>query len=238
MRCRKVRSFLSAYCNDELTPNRIDAVADHLDNCADCRREETLYRSILDASRKVSTKKTSADFNNKLMNRIAQERFKETRTKAYLPKRAPLFSWSKVVPAVAAVCLVLFVSAVTYNNYSSSSISQPLAVNTNNDDGDDSYLTVMPTNNPNLKNNVATVDKNWSFNRQLAQAERINKISNVLTSSASSDFYNSPFEFRTSNNQIVEIPLPFVKSYFIIRPVIKVYVSPDNTNGKEDARGF
>ena len=43
MRCRRTRSFLSAYSNDELTGRQKRAVAEHLAECAECRREEAVY---------------------------------------------------------------------------------------------------------------------------------------------------------------------------------------------------
>ena len=46
MRCRKVRSFLSAYCSDELNVRRKLAVSEHLSACSSCRQQDALIRSM------------------------------------------------------------------------------------------------------------------------------------------------------------------------------------------------
>ncbi len=55
----------------------------------------------------------SNDFNNRLMRRIANERFAETRTQAhkqsnqaFLPKNAPHFAFGKLIPAVVSVAAI------------------------------------------------------------------------------------------------------------------------------------
>ncbi len=59
----------------------------------------------------------SADFNNKLMERIAQERFAETRSnarsKAFLPQKAPSFVFRRLVPALASVTAVAALAVVS-----------------------------------------------------------------------------------------------------------------------------
>jgi len=109
MRCRKVRSFLSAYCSGELDRRHNRAVSEHLLTCAACRREEAVYRQMVEAVAEVPQMGITEDFNSRLLNRIAQERFAETRTKAYMPKPAPLFLWRRVAPVLATFCLAVFV---------------------------------------------------------------------------------------------------------------------------------
>ena len=108
MRCQKVRSYLSAYCNDELAGRKKLAVDEHLSTCALCRKEESLYNAMFAAKSEIGSLEVSNDFNNNLLNRIANERFAETRTKAYHPQRPPLMVWSKVVPAVVSAFVVVF----------------------------------------------------------------------------------------------------------------------------------
>ena len=111
MRCRKVRSFLSAYCNDELTGRKRLAVREHLSTCCDCRREEAFYGSMKTAAGELPGLSVSADFNPQLLNRIARERFAETRTRAFLPRRAPIVSWSRAVPILAIVPVLALAAA-------------------------------------------------------------------------------------------------------------------------------
>lgn len=47
MSCRDIRNDLSAYLDDELSPERRERVSAHLESCADCRAElETLRRTV------------------------------------------------------------------------------------------------------------------------------------------------------------------------------------------------
>ncbi|MCK4462475.1 MAG: zf-HC2 domain-containing protein, partial [candidate division Zixibacteria bacterium] len=113
MRCRKVRSFLSAYCRDELQSNRRRQVSEHLLACPACRRQETVCRDMNTTLQEMPTLKATDGFNQRLLQRVAQERFAETRTKAYQPKSAPLFLWRKLVPVMATACIALLAVIVT-----------------------------------------------------------------------------------------------------------------------------
>jgi len=203
MRCRKVRSFLSAYCNDELTGRKKLAISEHLSTCSSCRREEAAIQSISLATRQVSELKVSDDFNTRLLNRIAQERFKETRTRAFFPKRAPVFTWGRVAPVFVSACLLIVVGIFSFKQ-------------------SESYLTVQPVNNPNMTVNMK---KDWSLNDQLARAERVNRITNRMTAAAG---YLSAFDY---GNRMVSSshgnirPLPYIESYYKLRPVVRIYRS-------------
>ena len=231
MRCRKTRSYLSAYCNDELGGRRKLAVSEHLSTCQECRREEELYRSMFGAAREVPQLKVSEDFNNKLLNRIAHERFAETRTRAYMPKNPPVFTWTKVVPAVAAACLVFVVTMMSFGP-TDNTVSPRLA-----DGGsvmDDSYLTAQPVHNPNM---AAKLNKNWSFDGQMAQAERINRISSSLSGSGSFDGYGGGAGLQRVSSASTE-PVPFVKNYYRVRPVIRVYIQAGSSASGEVNEGY
>ncbi len=186
MRCQKVRFFLSAYCKGELVDRRNRAVKAHLKVCADCRREEVLSREIEGSIGKMAEHKVSDDFNSRLLNRIAEERFEETRKKAYHPKSAPVFGWAKIIPAVTTACLMLaFVFAGGLNVLNQPNDQPVLA----GEYYDDSYLTVQPDNNPNMKQPIepatelASVPRTeiaaehagsgWEFKRELERATRI-----------------------------------------------------------------
>ncbi len=236
MRCRKTRFFLSAFCSDELNPRKAEEISAHLTECADCRKEEAVYRSMLDNSREIPKFKVSSDFNNKLMDRIAHERFAETRSKAYLPKNPPLLSWPKLVSAVATVCILFVATYLTVSNIDLD--SNPTQLAAEHTHLDDSYLTAMPTNNPNYATRVANVDKNWSFNQQMAKNERMMRLSNTLTSSSTNDGFHRSSTHRHSSIEFQQIPLPYLKGYFKIRPIIKVYVSPKSLNNKEAPQGY
>ena len=180
MRCRKARSLLSAASSDELSGRRLLAVREHLSSCADCRREAAIYESICHAVKETPRPTVKDDFNSRLLNRIAQERFAETRTKAHLPHRTPTLVRRILVPATTAVTLGL-VAAIGLIMTSPSSQGPQLA--TAPAPMDDSYLTAQPTNNPNVMGrSVATgMAPDWSLAQQVSRAERFDRLTRRLT---------------------------------------------------------
>lgn len=177
MRCQKARSCLSAYCREELTGRDLLAMREHLAGCALCRREEAAVRAMFEAAGEIKSSPISADFNAKLLDRIARERFTETRTKAYLPRRAPVFGWSRLVPVAGVVmvaALAFIGSEYLQHNVVSPTGGQQASI-------DDSYLTVQPMWNRDVTTNVSS---DWSFHSQLAQSERVNRVSGMLTNAA------------------------------------------------------
>ncbi len=222
MRCQKVRSYLSAYCNDELAGRKKLAVDEHLSTCVLCRKEESLYNAMFTAKDEIGSLKVTDDFNNILLNRIANERFAETRTKAYYPQKPPLFVWSKVVPAVASAFVVVFALFSMFSG----------GIDTERDnfayqDGnlDNSYMTVQPTDNPNM-------NKNWSLDNHLARVERGNRISRNMTKAGS--FSRRQNMSLTSVSSQGRTYVPYVTTYHQIRPVIRLYLIPHDDSIKED----
>lgn len=222
MRCRKVRSYLSAYCNDEIN-GKIKIIIDvHLTGCADCRKEEEIFKSLNLVKPLMADLKVSKDFNNNLLNRIANERFSETRTKAYFPNKPPRIVWSKAVPVIVTTCLLFAFGIMNFPINDSSVVPDttitPSAL-------DDSYLTVQPTNNPNM---TIRMNKDWSFEQVLARTERINQITRDMTPVGS---------FSTSGTQLTgmkrNVQAPYDINYFRYRPVIIIYGSPQTNPIKE-----
>ena len=161
MRCRKVRYFLSAYCKDELSERRTKAVREHLDNRPECRREEAAVREMQSTIGDLKGFTVSPDFNSRLLKRIAEERFKETRTKAFMPKRIPIFSLNRVAPIVAAACFVFaFIFAGGIDGILINEEPPATAIN----QPDNSYATVRE--NTNQTANVHRT-KDWAFQQQL-----------------------------------------------------------------------
>lgn len=224
MRCRKVRSCLSAFCKDELRSRQRLAVSEHLAECAACRKEAALYQSITEASRELASPGLSEDFNNKLLNRIAQERFAETRTQAYLPKAAPLFSWGRVLPAVVSACVVVLAVIVA--------LAPQGGVDQAADNGlDNAYLTVQPTNNPNVTHNLA---EGWSLDKQMARVERVNSISQSVVP----NHFSKVIQTGQLASSQVRYGAPFAPTYYKVRPVVRVYMNPESTAAKEAAEVY
>jgi len=190
-----------------------------------------MYASIRNARHEVEQYKVGDDFNTKLLNRIAQERFAETRTKAYLPRPAPRLAWTKVVPALATACLVLVASVYVLppemkRNAGVADSGSSLL--------DDSYLTVLPTNNPNM---AVAMDRGWSLNDQLDRAERISAISSALTQIDGLGWQDYTAGLRQVSQE-AGYHFPYVPSYFKMRPVVRIYGLPDASTVKEVTRVY
>lgn len=175
MRCQKVRSYLPAYCREELAGREVLTVREHLATCASCRNEEVALRALNSSARELPRTTISTDFNTRLLNRIAQERFAETRTRAYFPKPAPRLLWGRAVPAVAGVLALLIVAIGALAPQQDGFIS----FHSGSASLDNSYLTVQPDENPNMAVDL----RNWSLKTQLAKHERMNRITGMLTGS-------------------------------------------------------
>ena len=126
----------------------------------------------------------SDDFNTRLLNRVAQERFKETRTRAYLPKKAPVLGWGRLVPAMATVCLVLafvFTGGIGILD----GPDQPPQYADKGSTGqyvDDRYKDVQPDETHVLTQHSQS---NWAFQKQVAKANRIRNLMNQLAAQSS-----------------------------------------------------
>jgi len=204
------------------------AVSEHLSNCSSCRREEAFYRETARATKELPCLALSGDFNARLLDRIARERFTETRTKAYLPKAAPGILRRTLVPALATTCVAVFAVFMALGPHNDSS---PLRMTQNANSLDDSYLTVQPQSNPNMTVNL---EKDWSLHNQLAHAERISRISDRV---ARTGRLQNPYglaEMASTTSQ----PMPYVTDHHRVRSVVRIYVTPQSTSQREDSRAY
>jgi hypothetical protein len=139
----------------------------------------------------------SADFNGRLLNRIAAERFRETRTRAYFPKRTPIFGWSRAIPATAAACFILaFVFFGGLENLFNGDIAGSTA-EVISPRLDDRYLTVQPVSDHALIRHeaVAKAGEDWAFQQQLARLKRLRQLINSV---------GSQNEFASFSSSVIE----------------------------------
>jgi len=232
MRCRKVRSYLSAYCNDELNSSHKLAISEHLSTCSACRCEEAVYRSMSQASKELPKLMVSSEFNSKLLNRIAQERFAQTRSKAYLPRRAPIIRWNRAIPAFATACLAVLLAVVAFSpqNENGGYLTASTATGL-----DDSYLTVQPVSDANT---TTSLKKNWSLSHQLAQWERMNRMSKVIIQQAAWDDLAGPYGRVRVSPLPSPRPVPYMPNYYKVCPVVQTYMSPESPSNREAAKAY
>lgn len=220
MRCRKAQSLTSAYSSDELEGRRLTALREHLAVCAECRSEAQLMRTVIAAGRSMSSAPLSDDFNRKLLDRIARERFTETRTKPFFPRLRPVALW----PRVAAVSVTFGVVLFSLGMFAPGMIqdSSPNSATTFSSISlgeDDSYLTAQPSAHV---RRAVPLKRNWSLNEQLALSERISHISNKLTSP--SGFSNQSLAGSLRNPAFYpRLSAPYSFQYIRIRPVFRGY---------------
>ncbi|UCD64149.1 MAG: zf-HC2 domain-containing protein [Candidatus Zixiibacteriota bacterium] len=226
MRCRKVRSYLSAYSNGELTDRTRLAVVEHLSTCSACRKEEAIYKNINAARADVDKLTVTEDFNVQLLNRIARERFAETRTRAFLPKPAPRVSFSRVAPVMAAACVVILALATTFSPLRQ---ADPNMAGPGGSSLDNAYLTAQPQDNPNM---AVPMNREWSLSNEMARAERIARISTSLTAAGSFDRYVLSGNARRASSRVLD-RAPYVPEYFKVRPVVRIYGAPQAAPVKE-----
>ncbi|MFQ5499039.1 MAG: zf-HC2 domain-containing protein [Candidatus Zixiibacteriota bacterium] len=232
MRCQKVRSCLSAYCKDELSGRRLSAVVEHLSDCSGCRTEAGRFRTMFATAVQLPQVQVSKNFNTDLLNRIAHERFAETRTKAFLPRPVRRMEWGRLAPVAVTVCLVL-VGAVTMTKWTGGNQYEGTPLAQNAPVSDDSYLTAQPTRNPNM---TARLDHDWSLDRQLAQSDRIRRLSRNLIGQ---DGFALPASQHLAGSSVRSgVPAPYLRSYFRVRPLVKTYANPTTNSAKEVSKVY
>jgi len=232
MRFRKVRSFLSAYSNDELEGRQKDVVREHLAQDESLKREALIFKKIKDGTREFKDIKLSDDFNARLLNRIAKERFVETRTKAYLPARIPGL-WRKIaVPAMTTLAVALFglVGYATWQNLPAqtaaigqvASVDQPLG-------DDNSYLYVSSAANPNLNRPIS----GRTLSTLVERVDRADRISRQIARGAQYVTNNQLAAANQSNGRMRPCPIPFSIQFFRVRPILKVQPTVPQIQGEE-----
>ena len=226
MRCRKVRSYLSAYSEGELSEGRSTRVGRHLEHCPTCRRESDIVRSVGQVVKNLPQLRASDDFNARLLQRIGRERFAETRTKAHLPGRIPRLGALRLATIGAAAVVVLAAAiGVNLTGPMFSPAAPPLAViapeggNTAND----LYLTVQPTSNPLL-------NERKSISRMVAQYNRWREYSRALRAhSAEEQFLGGDASMTLAATRTAVDNYPAID--YRIRPVVRNYlIVPDNSS--------
>ena len=219
MRCRKVRSFLSTFSKGEASAGLMPKIEEHLKGCPSCRREEEIVNSVNKLVKASPRLETSDDFNTRLLNRIAHERFSETRTKAYMPGRIPRFGTFRLVSVAATAAIVMvFAFSLDFTGTLKSIGSPEMAISagsTDNPAEDDLYMTVQPTDNPflNERKTVSQVVQQYNRWRNYSKSLRAHSAAEKFSSGGGGMLLTSAQASPVSTNVRFR---PVVKSYPIV----------------------
>jgi hypothetical protein len=128
-----------------------------------------------------------------LLNQIAAARFKETRTKAYLPKRIPVITWARTLPVVATACLVVAFALTGGLNYFKMPQEEAITLADNSQSGemDNRYMTIQPQSDHILVQPASQLSNNanWTFSKQLARVNRFRGLLNSMVGQRSGAGY-------------------------------------------------
>jgi len=165
----------------------------------------------------------SADFNARLMDRLAKERFSETRSKAYLPnKRVPVVNLTRISAVIAAACFVFaFIFAGGVEKFLLPNDNQTIANTAADPLLSDDYQTVQPQS------------EHWVFKDQLQRATRIKSMMQRL--SGESQFNILTGQQSGGNYNRLWMPIP--REFFRMQPgTFQMYngtVMPETTMVRE-----
>lgn len=100
MECSDIRRHLSAYIDNECPEDIREAVASHLADCPDCRREYEQLSALSQRMRQLPQDELPFDFSSVLAEKLAEEDKRQ-------PRRKPLHKRGWVRALGLAACLVL-----------------------------------------------------------------------------------------------------------------------------------
>lgn len=117
MNCRKARSLLSAFSEEELSHSVREKLAQHLDACPSCRKESVAADQISGTVKHLPKQELSDDFNMRLFERIHNAPRAGQTESVRMPKAAPSAFFYRLKLAVpvfsVAGMLVLVLTLVT-----------------------------------------------------------------------------------------------------------------------------
>ena len=117
MNCRKARSLLSAFSEEELSHSVREKLVQHLDACPSCRKESVAADQISESVKHLPKQELSDDFNMKLFERIHNAPRAGQAESVRMPKAAPsafFYRLKLAVPVISvAGMLVLALTLVT-----------------------------------------------------------------------------------------------------------------------------
>ena len=112
MRCRKARWFLSARCDGTLSERQRARLEEHLETCAECRREAFYFSEIGSLTKRLEPVAVRPDFDLRLKAAIRRAEATEKEGRRW-------YQWH-LTPAyrvALGVCTVMILFAASYGSY-------------------------------------------------------------------------------------------------------------------------
>jgi TonB family protein len=106
-KCDSIRELLGAFADGELEPDKAEQVVNHLETCADCRRELDQIRELSRLAKSVGHPQLADDYWDWHRSRVW--RGIRQRKHGSEPRHRPMFVWPKLAAAAAGFVIVLVV---------------------------------------------------------------------------------------------------------------------------------
>jgi anti-sigma factor RsiW len=109
MNCRRARSYISAYYDEELSHSVNKELLQHIENCTSCQKEKLLIEQVRVGLKSIPKDELSTEFNDKLFARIySAPRTEETRL-SVVPS-VLVYRLRMLSPLLAAACVVFLLA--------------------------------------------------------------------------------------------------------------------------------
>lgn len=105
--CSDIRQLLPVYVDNMTNQIETAMISEHLEECAECRREYEFLKSIIDTTRTLPSLEVSEDFSNKLHKKLVEAK-NEKRIKA-------LSAFKKTATIAVSSAAVIAISVVSLN---------------------------------------------------------------------------------------------------------------------------
>lgn len=116
MNCRKARSYISAYYDDELSYSTKDELLKHVENCTKCQKEMLFQEQVRAGVRSFPREELADDFNDRLFARI----YSAPRTEATRVSNVPTvlsYRLKSMAPVFAAASVIVIAAFLAFSQF-------------------------------------------------------------------------------------------------------------------------
>ena len=116
MNCRKARSYISAYYDDELSYSTREELLKHIENCTNCQKEMLFQEQVRAGLKAFPREELSDDFNDRLLARI----YSAPRTEETKISNVPsvlTFRLRSLAPVFAAAGFIIIAAFLAFSQF-------------------------------------------------------------------------------------------------------------------------